>query len=220
MKRKPTRMAPRKRSAGSELLRGSRRQRSNTARMPTQDSASSAKTSHAPTAATRTPAIAGPMAREMLMPMLFSAMAEGNSSADTSSGTIADHAGIVRAVPIPMAKMKLSSSQAIIMPSAVSAASAPSTIRKYTLTAIRSLRRSTMSAIAPAGNASSITGSVVAAATSATIDGEDASEVINQPAPTSFIQVPMFETSVAIHRARNSPWRSGLQGDCGLRYGS
>jgi len=30
----------------------------------------------------------------------------------------------------------------------------------------------------------------------------------------------MFETSVAIHSARKSPWRSGLQGDCGLRYGS
>src|SRR5256884_5629602 len=77
-----------------------------------------------------------------------------------------------------------------------------------------------MSAIAPAGSASSITGRVSAASTSATIDGDDESEVINQPAPTSCIQVPMFETIVAIHTLRNSPLRSGLHGDCVLRYGS
>jgi hypothetical protein len=32
--------------------------------------------------------------------------------------------------------------------------------------------------------------------------------------------VPMFETIVAIHTLRNSPLRSGLQGDCVLRCGS
>src|SRR5258705_4800371 len=74
-----------------------------------------------------------------------------------------------------------------------------------------------MSAIAPAGSASSMTGNVVAAATSATIAGELASEVISQPEPTSFIQVPMFETNVASHTARNSRLRSGLHGDGGLK---
>ena len=44
------------------------------------DRAFSTKTSHAPTAATRTPAIAGPIARETLMAMLLSAMADGISS--------------------------------------------------------------------------------------------------------------------------------------------
>src|SRR5882672_2484550 len=73
-----------------------------------------------------------------------------------------------------------------------------------------------MSAIAPAGNASSITGRVPAAETSATIAGEGASVVISQPAPTSFIQVPMFDTSVASHTARNKRLRSGLQGERGL----
>src|SRR5438105_1087499 len=76
---------------------------------------------------------------------------------------------------------------------------------------IRSRRRSTMSASAPAGSASSISGKLSAASTSATIDGEDESEVINQPAPTSCIQVPTFETIVAIHRLRNSAVRSGAQ---------
>src|SRR5947199_1500933 len=188
--------------------------------MPTHDNAFSANTSHTPTDATRTPAIAGPMAREMLMPMLFSAMADGSSSALTSSGTIAAHAGIVIAVPTPTAKVNASSPQGVVMSRAVSSASTPTTIRKYTWTAISSLRRSTISAIAPAGSASSITGRLSAASTSATIDGDDESEVINQPAPTSCIQVPIFETIVAIHTLRKSPMRSGLHGDCVLRYGS
>jgi len=68
--------------------------------------------------------------------------------------------------------------------------------------------------MAPAGSASSMMGSVLAVETSATIAGELASEVISHPEPTSFIQVPMFETSVAIHTARNSRLCSGLHGDC------
>src|SRR5712671_5349899 len=70
-----------------------------------------------------------------------------------------------------------------------------------------------MSAIAPAGSASSITGRLSAASTSATIEGDEDSEVISHPAPTSCIQVPMFETMVAIHNPRNSPFLSGLQGE-------
>src|ERR1700686_53915 len=69
-----------------------------------------------------------------------------------------------------------------------------------------------MSASAPAGSASSISGKLSAASTSATIDGEDESEVINQPAPTSCIHVPTFDTMVAIHRLRNSAPCSGAQG--------
>ena len=68
--------------------------------------------------------------------------------------------------------------------------------------AMRSRRRSTMSARAPAGSASSISGMLSAASTNATIDGDDESDVISQPAPTSCIQVPTFETMVAIHRLR------------------
>src|SRR5258706_12953192 len=73
-----------------------------------------------------------------------------------------------------------------------------------------------MSATAPAGSASSITGRLSAASTSATIEGDEESEVISHPAPTSCIQLPMFDTMVAIHNPRKSPWRSGLQGDCAV----
>src|SRR6266851_5504914 len=86
--------------------------------------------------------------------------------------------------------------------------------------AIRSRRRSTISASAPAGSASSITGMLSAASTSATIDGEDESDVINQPAPTSCIQAPTFETIVAIHRLRNSAVCSGVQAPDTARSGA
>src|SRR6266403_6096543 len=79
--------------------------------------------------------------------------------------------------------------------------------------AIRSRRRSTISAIAPAGIASSITGKLSAASTSATIAGDEESDVINQPAPTSCIHEPTFETMVAIHRLRKSVFWSGLHGE-------
>src|ERR1700686_1673188 len=83
--------------------------------------------------------------------------------------------------------------------------------------AIRSRRRSTMSASAPAGSASSINGKLSAASTSATSDGDDESEVINQPAPTSCIQVPTFETMVAIQRLRKSALCSGLHAERSVR---
>src|SRR5271169_3231559 len=82
--------------------------------------------------------------------------------------------------------------------------------------AIRSRRRSTISAKAPAGNASSITGKLSAASTSATIDGDGESEVISQPAPTSCIHDPMFDTKVAIQRLRKSALCNGLQGERAL----
>src|SRR5260370_29411688 len=66
---------------------------------------------------------------------------------------------------------------------------------------------------APAGNASSISGKLSAASTSATIDGSAESEAINQPAPTSCIQDPTFATIVAIHRLRKSAFCNGLQGE-------
>src|SRR5260370_38847200 len=74
-----------------------------------------------------------------------------------------------------------------------------------------------MAARAAAGIASSITGRLSAASTSATIDGDEESEVISQPAPTSCIQVPRLETIDAIQRLRNRVFRSGLHGDCVLR---
>jgi hypothetical protein len=48
---------------------------------------------------------------------------------------------------------------------------------------------------------------------SAAKSGDGVSEVISQPAPASCIQVPMFEATEAIQRARKSGRRKGLQAD-------
>src|SRR5271154_5584183 len=85
---------------------------------------------------------------------------------------------------------------------------------------IGSGRGSTISARAPAGNASSIRGKLSAASTSATIDGDGESEVINQPAPTSCIQPPTLATMVAIQRLRKTAFCSGLQGERALGGGA
>jgi hypothetical protein len=64
------------------------------------------------------------------MAMLFSAIAEGMSSAGTRSGTIAAHAGIIMAEPTPKAKMKPISTHAGVSSSSVRIPSAPATISK------------------------------------------------------------------------------------------
>lgn len=58
-----------------------------------------------------------------------------------------------------------------------------------------------------------MTGILLAASTSATIEGDEESEVISQPDPTSCIQPPTFDTNVAIQRLRNTLFRSGNQGE-------
>lgn len=56
-------------------------------------------------------------------------------------------------------------------------------------------------------------GSDPATCTRATFSGLAESEVISQPAPTSCIQVPMFEAMLASHSQRKVAWRRGLQGE-------
>jgi hypothetical protein len=63
-------------------------------------------------------------------------------------------------------------------------------------------RRSNMSAIAPAGTATSISGSISALCTSATIPADEVSRVISHAAPTPRISWPKFDSRLAIHTRR------------------
>ena len=56
-------------------------------------------------------------------------------------------------------------------------------------------------------------GKLVAVCTSETMTGVGDKLVINQPAPMSCIQVPMFDAMVASHKVRNSGMRNGAQAD-------
>jgi hypothetical protein len=70
-----------------------------------------------------------------------------------------------------------------------------------------------MSASTPAGSAKRNIGNVVAACTRETIRGLGDNDIISQAAPTSCIQVPMLETTVAVQSARKTGSRNGAQGD-------
>jgi hypothetical protein len=164
-----------------------------------------------PAAASTKPPIAGPMARAMLKPMPFSAMAPTRSPRGTSSGVAAAQAGKFTAVPAPMAKVSASRPQG---PSASAAARTASStpmaaIQSWAATSAR--RRSRMSAAAPPGRAKRKTGSMAAACTRPTISGEGASEVISQPAPVFWIHMPVLEARLAIQSARKAGWRRGAK---------
>ena len=71
------------------------------------------------------------------------------------------------------------------------------------------MRRSCMSAMAPAGMAISMIGSISAVCTSATLSADDVICVIAQAAPTPWIRIPRLETRLASQMRRNTACRSG-----------
>ena len=131
----------------------------------------------------------------------------------TSSGSTARNAGVSKAEPV--SSTKISSSKVIGVTSlvTVSRQSTSITASMNTWAMIRSLRRSTMSASAPAGSANRNIGSAVAAPTSDTMIGDGSSTVISQAVPTLAIQAPTFATSVAVHTVRKAGTASGLHAD-------
>ncbi len=157
----------------------------------------------APSWATITPPMAGPMERAMLMPMELSATAEGSIGCGTSSETIAACAGIAIAAPQPMQKVSNTSSCGVSRSNAVSTAVAAATSSIQPWVNSRYLRRSTMSARVPAASANSTIGTVVADCTSATISAEPVRSAITQAAATSLTQVPMLLARIASQIERN-----------------
>ena len=170
-----------------------------------------------PSATISAPASAGPMARLTFTPTPFSDTAAVRCSRPTRPGTMACHAGAMKAAPLPSTKVNSSSSGAVIAPAATTAASAAAATAIAAFTASSRRRRSTTSASAPAGSANRNTGSVVAACTSATIAGDGASVVISHPAPTSFIHVPVCDRTVATQSTAKGRLAKGAkaEGACG-----
>src|SRR3989475_2696114 len=207
----PARVAPITRSVGSTVRGVSRRHRYTTTSTATNVAAFSAKTSAGPLAATRIPPRAGPIARPMLMGSAFSATAGSSSDDGTSSAVIACQVGVFIATPIPSAKVKASSIVAVMTSANASTASSAAAASIHVWVTISRRRRSTISAIAPAGNPTTRTGRLVALCTRATINGEGESEVIAHAAPTFCIHVPVLEMSEATHSARNTGCDSGAQ---------
>src|SRR3984885_4264172 len=141
--------------------------------------------------------------------MPFSATAEGSVSVGTCSLTEDCQAGPNSAMPLPTTKQKASSVVGVTRPnhaSTVSAVAPDSAIESETR---ETMRRSYMSAMAPAGIEISITGSISAVCTSATLSAEDVIWVMAQAAPTPWIKRPRLESRLASQLRRNAECRSG-----------
>ncbi len=162
-----------------------------------------------PKAATITPPIAGPKLRAMLKEMLFSEIAAGSIFGGTCSLTEACHAGPYSAMPLPIRKQNTSRLIGSSRPNQATAHSATEHANVAASETSPTMRRSYMSAIAPAGIEISITGSITAVCTSATISGDAAICVIAQAAPTPWISDPKFDVRFASQIRRNRLCFSG-----------
>src|SRR6202795_5097561 len=108
-------------------------------------------TQFAPISGSSIAPIAGPRIPEMLSCNPPSVAADGSSSSDTSSGTIAVQAGALKANPIPIRKTQIKIRYGLRTPSEPKIASSPAATASQTFIIQSNLRLSTMSAKAPAG---------------------------------------------------------------------
>src|SRR5215217_4892060 len=159
--------------------------------------------------------MAGPLARAKLNPALFSATAAGSSRRGTSSGTIACQAGALSAPPSPIKNVSSNNSAGVIQPIIVSTPSSAATASIQIWVRITSQRRSSISAMAPAGRPTRNSGRFDIVVSSATGTGELVSDVISQAAATPCMSEPMFDASAASQSARKTGRASGPQAELG-----
>ena len=141
--------------------------------------------------------------------MPFSATADGSVSAGTCSLTEDCQAGPNSAMPLPTTKQNASRMCGVIRLNQASTASAVAPDSEIDSETSATMRRSYMSAMAPAGIEISITGSISAVCTSATLSADDVIWVIAQAAPTPWISRPRLESRLASQMRRNTGCRSG-----------
>src|SRR5271165_4857413 len=141
--------------------------------------------------------------------MPLSATAEGSASAGTCSLTDACHAGPNKAIPLPMMKQETSRRTGVTSPNHARAESEIEQVKAIDRATIPTIRRSNMSAIAPAGVDTRATGSINDVWTSATISVDEEICVIVQAAPTPRTKMPRFDNRLAVQMRRNTAWRKG-----------
>ena len=124
----PTRIALTSRSRPSGLGTCTRRQRMMTKADSSDSAAFSTNTQALPADAMMAPATSGPTMRDAFMEMPFSASAAGSCARGTSSGTMAEKTGQRMASPTPLAKVRASSSGAVMPPARMAAHRAMATM--------------------------------------------------------------------------------------------
>src|SRR5580692_830204 len=180
---------------------------------PKNEAAFRRKATPDPAIAITIPPNAGPTARATLNPTEFKATAGACCLGETMSGVMACHAGSFITAPNPSTKGNNRRIHGVTFPKSVKmhTSAAAATIQATVITSNR--RRSTMSARAPAGKMTRKTGSVVAACTKPTINGDIVSCVISQPEPTFCIQVPVYEITAATQSERKRGSCNGAQAE-------
>src|ERR1700722_9392801 len=196
-------------SRGVVRLIVGRFQRATTRMTPKNDKAVNRNAVPMPANAITKPANAGPTARAKLNSMPLSADAAGRSSFRTSSGRTARQVGVSNASPADRAKVRMSSSTGDILPAMVIVASTTATTIIHISVNRISLRRSTMSPMAPAGREKIKKGKADAVCVRATYIGPALRDTMSQAAPTLCMKVPTSETTLAISRLRNVDDRRG-----------
>ena len=116
--------------------------------------------------------------------MPLSAIAAGKASTGTCSLTDACQLGPNKAMPLPMTKQNPSRISGVTMPSQVSTVNAMAPVSAIDSDTRATIRRSYISATAPAGIEISMIGNISAVCTNATWSAEEVIWVIAQAAPT------------------------------------
>ena len=116
--------------------------------------------------------------------MVPKAIAAGNCFVSTCSPIEDCHAGLYSATPAPIKTQKPNKSQGVAMPWLARIVSRLAPTTETPSPAIATFRLSNMSATAPAGTATSISGSIIAVCTSATMLALPVRRVISQATPT------------------------------------
>ncbi len=143
--------------------------------------------------------------------MPFKADAAARSSFLMISGSTARHVGVSMASPADNANVRPSSIAGDMSPAIVVTARTIATPAIHSSLHRISLRRSTMSPIAPAGSVKRKKGSADAVCVNATYIGPAPSDTMSQAAPTDCMKVPTSDMTSASGRLRKSGVRSGRQ---------
>ena len=112
-------------------------------------------------------------------------------------------------MPLPTMKQNASRICGVTRPSHASTDSAVAPTSAIDSEISATMRRSYMSAMAPAGIEISMIGSIKAVWTSATLSADDVICVMAQAAPTPWINRPRLESRLASQMRRNTPCCSG-----------
>src|SRR5208337_4118996 len=141
--------------------------------------------------------------------MPLSATAEGSASAGTCSLTDACHAGPNKAIPLPMTKQETRRRTGVTTPSHARTESKIEPTNAIDRATSPTIRRSNISAIAPAGVDTNATGSINDVWTNATKSADEEICVIVHAAPTPRTKMPRLDSRLAVQMRRNTAWRKG-----------